>query len=70
MSLLRRAGVLLARTEVSQRFAVPNSCGAHTVFGAIVKGMDVVNDIEVRDPATATSPGDAIRSITIDEGMS
>lgn len=48
----------------------PHLDDAHTVFGAIVKGMDVVNAIEVRDPATATSPGDAIRSITIDEGMS
>jgi hypothetical protein len=27
----------------------------------------VVNDITVRDPSTATTPGDVISSITIDE---
>lgn len=45
----------------------PHLDDAHTVFGKVVEGMDVVNDITVRDPSTATSPGDVISSITIDE---
>ncbi len=46
----------------------PHLDGAHTVFGAVIEGMDVVNAIAVRDPSTTTSPGDAIRSIAIEEG--
>ena len=48
--------------------ATPHLDDAHTVFGQVVKGMDVVNGISPRDPATATSQGDAISSITIQEG--
>ena len=39
----------------------------HTVFGKVIEGMDVVKGITVRDPATATQPGDAIKSISIQE---
>ena len=39
----------------------------HTVFGRVVEGMDVVNNISIRDPNTARTPGDAIRSIDIIE---
>ena len=39
----------------------------HTVFGRVIEGMDVVNNISVRDPSTARTPGDAIRSIDIIE---
>ena len=39
----------------------------HTVFGRVIEGMDVVNGIAVRDPGTATAPGDAIETITIHE---
>ena len=50
----------------------PKNCAqpavsCHTVFGRVIKGMDVVNAISLRDPATATTPGDAIRTITITE---
>ena len=45
----------------------PHLDDAHTVFGKVVEGMEVVNDITVRDPSTATTPGDVISSITIDE---
>ena len=45
----------------------PHLDDADTVFGKVVEGMEVVNDITVRDPSTATSPGDVISSITIDE---
>ena len=43
----------------------PVSC--HTVFGRVIKGMDVVDSISPRDPLRATTPGDAIRTITIEE---
>ena len=39
----------------------------HSVFGRVVKGLDVVNGTTPRDPQTATAPGDAIRTIRIDE---
>ena len=45
----------------------PHLDGAHAVFGAVVEGMDVVNAISPRDPATARTPGVAVTSITIDE---
>jgi peptidylprolyl isomerase len=41
--------------------------GDYTVFGQVIEGMDVVNGITRRDPNTATTPGDAILSITITE---
>ena len=39
----------------------------HTVFGRVVEGMDVVNSLSLRDPQTARTPGDAIKTITITE---
>ena len=39
----------------------------HAVFGAVTDGMDVVNAIAPRDPASARTPGVAITSITITE---
>ena len=48
--------------------ATPHLDDAHTVFGQVIEGLDVVNGISPRDPTTATSPGDAIASITIQEG--
>ena len=39
----------------------------HSVFGKVIEGMDVVNNLTIRDPSRATSPGDAIRTIRIDE---
>jgi cyclophilin family peptidyl-prolyl cis-trans isomerase len=42
----------------------------HTVFGRVIEGMDVVNKISLRDPARATTPGDAIKTIVITEGES
>ena len=60
-----------ANTNGSQFFitlaATPWLDGAHTVFGKVVEGMDVLTSISIRDPQTATTPGDVIRTIRIDE---
>ena len=39
----------------------------HSVFGRVVEGMDVVMGISLRDPSRATTPGDAIRTIRIEQ---
>ncbi len=38
----------------------------HTVFGKVIEGMDVLKSISLRDPNTATTPGDLIKTITIE----
>lgn len=43
--------------------------GKHTVFGKVIKGMDILNRLTPRDPSKGpTTPGDKIISITIAEG--
>ena len=37
----------------------------HTVFGKVIEGMDVVNNIARRDPLVATESGDIIQNIEI-----
>jgi cyclophilin family peptidyl-prolyl cis-trans isomerase len=39
----------------------------HAVFGRVIEGMDVLKAIAARDPSRATKPGDAIRTIRIEE---
>ena len=46
--------------------ALRTSC--HTVFGRVIGGMDVVLGLTIRDPDTATSPGDVIEGIFINGG--
>ena len=46
----------------------PHLDDAHTVFGKVIEGMEVVNGIKIRNPSAATTPGDVISSITIEEG--
>ncbi len=42
--------------------------GNYTIFGQVISGMDVVNNIKLRNPDDNPSyPGDAIESITITE---
>lgn len=60
-----------ANTNGSQFFitydATPWLDGAHSVFGKVVEGMDVLNSIRVRDPQRDSEPGDLIKTITIEE---
>ncbi|HEU5012334.1 MAG TPA: peptidylprolyl isomerase [Roseiflexaceae bacterium] len=46
----------------------PNLNGQYTIFGEVIKGQDVVDKITPRDPQQATTPGDKIEKITIQEG--
>ncbi|MBV6394610.1 MAG: hypothetical protein HFACDABA_00176 [Anaerolineales bacterium] len=41
--------------------------GGYTIFGQVVQGMDIVNSIALRDPDTATTPGDMIETVAISE---
>ena len=50
----------------------PKDCSAprvscHSVFGKVIEGMDTLRGITPRDPGSATSPGDVIKTITIEE---
>ncbi|MBI5934872.1 MAG: peptidylprolyl isomerase [Chloroflexi bacterium] len=72
-----RAGLLAMansgpNTNGSQFFitfaATPWLDGNHTIFGEVVEGMDVVNNITRRDPEQFPDfEGDAILSVTITE---
>lgn len=43
----------------------PHLDGDHTIFGELVKGDEVLDDLMLRDPANATEPGDVIAEIVI-----
>jgi cyclophilin family peptidyl-prolyl cis-trans isomerase len=47
----------------------PNLDGSYTIFGQVVKGMDVVEKLTPRDPSQSVNlpPGDKIISVTIEE---
>mgnify|MGYP000843567100 CR=1 FL=1 len=47
--------------------ATPWLDGKHTVFGKVIEGLDVLYSISLRDPQTATTPGDLIKTIRITE---
>ena len=40
-----------------------DSC--HSVFGKVIDGIDILDSISTRDPGTATTSGDIIKTITI-----
>jgi len=60
-----------ANTNGSQFFitfaATPWLNGQHTIFGKVIEGTDVLLSISMRDPQTATAPGDLIKTIRIEE---
>jgi cyclophilin family peptidyl-prolyl cis-trans isomerase len=49
--------------------AAPNLDGQYTIFGHVIQGMDVVNNLTPRDPSKTADlpPGDKILSVTIEE---
>ncbi len=38
---------------------------AHTIFGEVLEGQDVVENIQLRDPATASTPGTMLNTVLI-----
>lgn len=58
-----------ANTNGSQFFITfvptPHLDGAHTIFGELVEGDDVLSGLTLRDPETAVEPGDTITEIAI-----
>jgi len=60
-----------ANTNGSQFFitlaATPWLDGRHAVFGKLIEGLDVLKSITIRDPQTATKPGDTINTVSIEE---
>jgi len=41
--------------------------GNHTIFGEVVEGMDVLYSISLREPRGASSPGDRLDTVEIEE---
>ena len=41
------------------------TASCHSVFGRVLEGMDVLNNIVPRDPETASLPGDVIETVEI-----
>ena len=54
-------------SDGSEKQCTNAGVSCHTVFGKVIEGMDVVKSITARDPSTATQPGDAIKTISIQE---
>ena len=54
------------KLDGSPKDCTQESC--HSVFGKVVSGMDVVNDLTPRNPNTDTFQGDVIKTIRITEG--
>ncbi|NJK79408.1 MAG: peptidylprolyl isomerase [Chloroflexaceae bacterium] len=75
--LFDRSGILaMARSNdpnsASSQFFITTASAPHlneqyTIFGEVIEGQEIVDNIPLRDPMTATAPGEEIISITIDE---
>ena len=48
--------------------AYPSLNNQYTIFGEVVTGQEIVDAIPIRDPDTATTPGEQIVKIAISEG--
>ena len=46
----------------------PSLNSQYTIFGEVIQGQEIVDAIPLRDPATATAPGEQIVKVTINEG--
>lgn len=51
----------------SEKDCTQRGVSCHSVFGKVTSGMDVVNNVTLRDPSSATTPGDVITTIRIVE---
>ena len=51
----------------SEKDCAQRGVSCHSVFGKVTSGMDVVNNVTLRDPSTATTPGDVITTIRVIE---
>ena len=51
----------------SEKDCSQRGVSCHSIFGKVTDGMDVVNNITLRDPSSATTPGDVITTIRIME---
>ena len=51
----------------SEKDCAQRGVSCHSIFGKVTNGMDVVNNITLRDPSSATTPGDVITTIRIIE---
>lgn len=49
----------------SEKDCTQRGVSCHSVFGKVTDGMDVVNNITLRNPSEATTPGDVITTIRI-----
>ncbi len=47
--------------------AAPHLNNSYTIFGEVTKGQEIVDGIPLRDPQSATTPGEQIEMITITE---
>ena len=51
----------------SEKNCAQRGVSCHSIFGKVTSGMDVVNNLTLRDPSSATTPGDVITTIRIIE---
>ena len=49
----------------SEKDCAQRGVSCHSIFGKVTDGMDVVNNITLRNPSEATTPGDVITTIRI-----